>query len=57
VPDAVVFVGSGATAATLPSVLAVADGVIVGTAVKEGGITTAPVDPERARRFAVAARG
>ena len=45
--DTPVFVGSGVTADTVGDLLAVADGVIVGTALKEGGETTAPVDPDR----------
>jgi hypothetical protein len=55
-PRGVLLAGSGVTAATLRDVLAVADGVIVGTSVKRGGRTTAPVDPRRARAFARAAR-
>jgi len=58
VEDAVpVLVGSGATAETLPSLLSVANGAIVGTALKEGGETTAPVDPDRAARVVEAAAG
>jgi predicted TIM-barrel enzyme len=49
-------VGSGATAQNARELLAVADGLIVGTAIKEGGRTTAPVDLERARAFAGRAR-
>jgi predicted TIM-barrel enzyme len=37
--------------ATVADVLAVADGVIVGSALKVGGDTWAPVDPDRARDF------
>lgn len=43
-----VFVGSGATAATIGELLSIAHGVIVGTAVKRRGVTTEPVDPDRA---------
>ncbi len=51
-----VFVGSGVTAATIGDCLAAgADGVIVGTALKEDGETTNPVSEERVRRV-VAAR-
>ena len=45
--DAPVIVGSGVTAETIGTVLDVADGAIVGTALKEDGETTAPVDPDR----------
>jgi hypothetical protein len=52
-----VHVGSGVTAQNVLEVLASADGVIVGTAIKEGGRTASPVDFERARRFVEIARG
>jgi membrane complex biogenesis BtpA family protein len=55
VPDAPLFVGSGATPETVAGLLEIADGVIVGTAVKVDGVTTNPVDPERAAAFVVAA--
>ncbi len=55
VPEAPLLVGSGATRDTVGRILGMADGVIVGTAVKQEGRTDAPVDPERARRFAEAA--
>jgi len=45
VPDAPILIGSGASAATVAGLLEVADGVIVGTSIKTGGITTAAVDP------------
>ena len=48
-------VGSGATVANVAAALKVADGVIVGTSVKRGGVTSNPVDPGRARAFAAAA--
>jgi predicted TIM-barrel enzyme len=48
-------VGSGATPETARELLNVADGLIVGTAIKEQGATTAPVDPDRARRLVEAA--
>lgn len=44
-----VLVGSGVTVETAAEILGAADGVIVGTALKEGGEVTAPVDPERTR--------
>jgi membrane complex biogenesis BtpA family protein len=44
-----VFAGSGVDANNIGEVLQVADGVIVGTALKRDGITTNPVDPDRVR--------
>ena len=52
-----IYVGSGATERNVREVLAVADGVIVGTALKEEGRTTNPIDRERAVRFVARARG
>lgn len=46
-----VIANTGVTHATVEEVLAVADGVIVGTSLKEGGSTWNRVDPERARRM------
>lgn len=51
VPDAPVWVGSGATAESAPGLLAAAHGIIVGSALQVGGRAGQPVDPERARRF------
>ena len=51
------LVGSGVDERTIGETLAVADGAIVGTALKVGGVTTAEVDPERVRRLVAAARG
>lgn len=45
------FVGAGMTHKTCREQLALADGAIVGSYFKEGGLTEAPVDPERVRRF------
>lgn len=56
VPDRRVYVGSGATADHIRAILARADGAIVGTAVKAGGQTTAPVDAGRAAEFVGRAR-
>ena len=55
VPEAPLLVGSGASASTAAALLEVADGLIVGTAVKQGGVTTAPVDPARAAELVAAA--
>lgn len=52
-----VLVGSGVSLKTAPDLLPVADGVIVGTAFKEGGRVEAPVAAESVRAFMnVAAR-
>lgn len=53
-PDAPVFVGSGVTPDNAADLLELADGVIVGTAVKEGGETTNRVDRERAEQLVAA---
>ena len=50
------LVGSGADASSVRALLQHADGVIVGTAIKVGGVTTAPVDADRAEAFVRAAR-
>jgi hypothetical protein len=49
------LVGSGVTAETVRATLDAADGAIVGTALKEGGETTAPVEAARVEEL-VAAR-
>jgi len=54
--DAPVFVGSGVTRETVSGTLDLADGAIVGTALKENGETTAPVDEQRVRELVDAAR-
>jgi membrane complex biogenesis BtpA family protein len=51
-----VFVGSGVTTDTVAETLDLADGVVVGTALKEDGETTAPVDVDRVRALVDAAR-
>jgi uncharacterized protein len=56
VPGTAVLANTGVTAETVGEVLAVADGAIVGTAMKAGGVTWNPVDPGRAARFMAAAR-
>jgi hypothetical protein len=55
VPDRRLFVGSGATAASIAKLLKWADGVIVGTAIKVNGVVTDPIDPARAAAFVRAA--
>ena len=51
-----VFVGSGVTQETVAETLDLADGAIVGTALKEDEETTAPVDEARVRELVDAAR-
>lgn len=56
VPEARLLVGSGVDARTVSSLLEIADGVIVGTAVKEEAQVERPVDPDRAAALVRAAR-
>jgi len=49
-----VLVGSGITAETIGDVLSRADGAIVGTALKAGGLAANPVDPARVRALVAA---
>jgi uncharacterized protein len=51
-----VLANTGVTTGTVADILAVADGAIVGTHLKHGGITWNPVDPRRAEAFMRAAR-
>jgi hypothetical protein len=53
--DTPVFVGSGVTAETVGDTLTVADGVIVGSALKEGGDASNPVSVARVERVVAAA--
>jgi membrane complex biogenesis BtpA family protein len=55
-PGIPIYVGSGATEATLPTLLELADGAIVGTAAKVDSIVTNPIDPDRVRALVAAAR-
>jgi len=57
VPDRPLFIGSGVTLDTVTELLTIADGVIVGTALKPGGHPDAPIDRARARDLARAVRG
>ncbi|HLL88157.1 MAG TPA: BtpA/SgcQ family protein [Tepidisphaeraceae bacterium] len=52
---AAVLVGSGATGKTLGQYLAHADGAIVGTALKQGGVADHPVDVARVKELMAAA--
>jgi membrane complex biogenesis BtpA family protein len=56
VPGTPVLANTGVTADSVADVLAVADGAIVGTGLKAGGITWNPVHPVRAAEFMTAAR-
>lgn len=56
VPNRPVFVGSGVTADTVGDFLQVANGVIVGSALKPEGDTTRPVDARLAAGFVASAR-
>jgi uncharacterized protein len=56
VPETPIYIGSGATIGTLPSLLSIADGAIVGTAAKVNGMLGNPVDPERVRQLVAAAK-
>jgi len=54
--DRPLLIGSGATEDNVAAFLEVADGVIVGSSIKEAGQCENPVDVERMRRFVQAAR-
>jgi uncharacterized protein len=54
--NAPVLVGSGSTPRSVREELRLADGIIVGTCIKRGGNTSAPVDARRAAAFVRAAR-
>ena len=56
VPEALILAGSGASIETISGILEYADGAIVGTSIKVGGVTTAPVDRAKAASFIKAAR-
>ena len=55
--DLPVLVGSGVTVDTVESLLEVADACIVGTSIKQGGVSCAPVDVDRASELVVRVRG
>jgi membrane complex biogenesis BtpA family protein len=54
VPHIPVLANTGVREDTVDEILAVADGVLVGTSLKHGGVTWNSVDPERAERFMAA---
>ena len=51
-PDAFILVGSGIDEANAATVLAQADGAIVGTSLKRDGLIANPLEPERVKRMA-----
>lgn len=55
-PGTPIYVGSGANPETLPALLEIADGAIVGSAAKENADPTNPVDAWRVRALTQAAR-
>lgn len=50
-PEAVVWLGSGATPENLADFLPLVDGVIVGSYLREGGMAGRPLDPRRVERW------
>ena len=50
-PDGLLLVGSGVNPENAQALLARADGAIVGTWLKQNGVITSPIDPERVRRM------
>lgn len=54
VPEAPVWIGSGLTAENVASLLPLADGAIVGSALMHGGVAGAGVDPNRVANFMAA---
>lgn len=56
-PRVPLYVGSGATADTLPAICRIATGAIIGTAAKVDGVVTNPVDPARVYALRAATDG
>jgi uncharacterized protein len=56
VPDMPVLANTGVREDTVDDILAIADGVFVGTSLKRDGVTWNAVDPDRASRFMTAAQ-
>jgi membrane complex biogenesis BtpA family protein len=56
VPEIPVLVGSGVHEDNVAQLLSVADGVIVGTSLKQGGVTTNPIDEKRVARLMAVVR-
>ena len=57
VPEAFILVGSGVDESNAASLLAQADGAIIGTGLKRDRVITNPIDPERVKRMAGIIRG
>lgn len=57
VPDYPVLVGSGVREANVAELLSLADGVIVGTSLKQDEVTTNPVDEKRVARLMTVVKG
>jgi uncharacterized protein len=57
VPNVPVLAGSGVTPDSVGEILALADGVIVGTTLKRDGITANEVDRSRVLELVARARG
>ena len=55
-PTTSIVANTGVRAERIPEILAVADGVIVGTSLKRDGVTWNPVDPVRAGHLMDAVR-
>lgn len=55
-PEVPIMIGSGGTVDNIGSLLPLADGVIVGTALKRDGVLWNPIDPARAEAFIRAAK-
>jgi hypothetical protein len=55
-PSAVLLIGSGLNAGNAGELLGSADGAIVGSSLKKGGLTENPVDPEAAKELMSIAR-
>jgi uncharacterized protein len=56
VPDRFLMVGSGVTIGNIKEILSIADGVIVGTTLKEDGLVSNPVSVERTKALVEQAR-
>ncbi len=56
-PDSVIWIGSGFTAANAGSLLSIADGAIVGSALQQDGKAGRPVERDRVARLMHAVRG
>lgn len=55
-PETPIFANTGSTEHNVADLLAIADGVVVGTSLKVDGVTWNAIDPERVKRFMAAVR-